>query len=221
MYCSNTCSLKGTQERRAESRRRPLGECPRCGKTRKSHYAIHCSRECSNAARRELLDARCDDAKPCLWCGTTDRPPRSRGPYCSLTCFHEDRYHRTGGFAQWIIRWQAGEESGTVDGRPDGRLKMALVSIRGQRCELCGWDKQNPVTGRVPLHVDHIEGDRTKNRPEDLRLLCPNCHALTPTYQHLNNPRVGATRTNPDRRYAETWLSSAEPEASREARRQP
>lgn len=203
LYCSNACSLKGTAAKRAAAIRKPKPPCPRCGKPRKSRTAAHCSRECADATRREGRETQ-----PCLWCGTTDRSPCSRGPYCSFNCFNEDRYHRTGGFAAWMARWQTGEESGTVDGKPDGRIRMALVALRGQRCEQCGWDKQNPVSGRVPLEIDHIEGDRTKNRPEDLRLLCPNCHALTPTYQHLNNPRVGATRTNPDRRYRETWLDS-------------
>jgi predicted HNH restriction endonuclease len=105
--------------------------------------------------------------------------------------------------------WLKGEESGTkADGKPDKRVRWALVLTRGQKCEECGWDKKNPVTGIVPLHVDHIEGDRTKNRPEDLRLLCPNCHSLTPTYQHLNNPDVSPTRRKQDRRYRETWLDS-------------
>jgi predicted HNH restriction endonuclease len=37
--------------------------------------------------------------------------------------------------------------------------------------------------GRLaPLHLDHRNGDRTDNRVENLRLLCPNCHAQTDTY---------------------------------------
>lgn len=41
-------------------------------------------------------------------------------------------------------------------------------------------------TGKSPLHVDHIDGDWRNNRPENLRVLCPNHHASTSNYGALN-----------------------------------
>ncbi|MYW66071.1 HNH endonuclease [Streptomyces sp. SID8379] len=35
---------------------------------------------------------------------------------------------------------------------------------------------------RRTLEIDHINGDRIGNRRENLRRLCPNCHALTRTW---------------------------------------
>lgn len=44
----------------------------------------------------------------------------------------------------------------------------------------------------MPLELDHVHGDRTDNRLENLRrLLCPNWHAQTDTYRGHN---IGAPR---------------------------
>lgn len=42
----------------------------------------------------------------------------------------------------------------------------------------------------IPLELEHRNGDRFDNRIENLTLLCPNCHALTPTYRGRNIGRV-------------------------------
>ena len=38
----------------------------------------------------------------------------------------------------------------------------------------------------MPLEIDHVNGNYADNSPANLRLLCPNCHALTPTFKGLN-----------------------------------
>lgn len=60
-------------------------------------------------------------------------------------------------------------------------LKPHLIKERGHACERCGlseWQDQ-PIT----LEVDHVDGDRTNNELSNLKLNCPNCHALTPTWR--------------------------------------
>ena len=46
--------------------------------------------------------------------------------------------------------------------------------------------KKNPITGKVPLTINHIDGNPRNNNPDNLEVLCPNCHALTPNYGALN-----------------------------------
>ena len=64
--------------------------------------------------------------------------------------------------------------------------KAFLISKYGNKCMECGWDKINQVTGKIPIQLEHIDGDSENNNLENLKLLCPNCHSLTPTYGALN-----------------------------------
>ena len=64
--------------------------------------------------------------------------------------------------------------------------KNYLISKFGNKCMECGWDKVDPITNKVRIQLVHIDGDSTNNSIDNLKLLCPNCHSLTPTYGALN-----------------------------------
>lgn len=53
------------------------------------------------------------------------------------------------------------------------------------KCEKCGCNG-HWQGGEIALEIDHINGDNTDNEIENLRYLCPNCHALTETYRGRN-----------------------------------
>ena len=64
------------------------------------------------------------------------------------------------------------------------KLKNRLfkIGLKSKKCEECGWAKK-AESGHLPLELDHINGNRHDNRLENLRILCPNCHSLKPTYR--------------------------------------
>lgn len=69
-----------------------------------------------------------------------------------------------------------------VGRRRSKTVKRALLECGvPDQCAMCGTGPE--WRGRpMGLEIDHISGDYRDNRRENLRLLCPNCHATTDTY---------------------------------------
>ncbi len=72
------------------------------------------------------------------------------------------------------------------------KLKQRLFKegLKTKKCEECSWSKMSE-DGRLPLELDHINGNRHDNRLENLRVLCPNCHSLKLTHRGKNRKRPG------------------------------
>ncbi len=66
------------------------------------------------------------------------------------------------------------------------RLKNRLLTggikeAKCERCNLTDW-----MGEPIPLELHHIDGDRKNNELDNLKLLCPNCHAKTGNYRGKN-----------------------------------
>lgn len=63
-------------------------------------------------------------------------------------------------------------------------------NILEYKCQFCGCDGHWLDT-EISLEIDHINGVNNDNRIENLRYLCPNCHATTETYRGKNiQPKI-------------------------------
>lgn len=109
---------------------------------------------------------------------------RSGYKYCSNLC--QRRYEHQ----EYLDKWKQGEISGLMSlGLVSQHIKRYLREKFYNRCCICGWSEVNLKTGQIPLVADHIDGNWRNNREENLRLLCPNCDSLNPTFAGLNRGR--------------------------------
>lgn len=151
----------------------------------------HCSRPlpyhkrslkfCDHSCAATFNNLRKVGKRVCQRCGGALK--RCSKQYCSNHCSARAR-------SEHLTReWLAGNLAGGSWYGVASYVREWVVQRDGDRCHLCGWDKINPTTGACPVHVDHIDGDPYNHRPENLRLLCPCCHSLTPTFGNLNRGR--------------------------------
>lgn len=61
------------------------------------------------------------------------------------------------------------------------RLRLLKEGVFEHICSSCKNTKW--LDNQIPLELDHIDGNHKNNMLSNLRLLCPNCHAFTPTYR--------------------------------------
>lgn len=102
------------------------------------------------------------------------------------------------------IQWKKDLEkilNGELKVRYSGCFKLRLlerdiIENKCSRCNITDW-----LGEKISLELDHIDGDNWNNKLENIRLLCPNCHAITDNYKgknrkdlkkfNLNEPKKG------------------------------
>jgi len=96
--------------------------------------------------------------------------------YCNNKCQKE--YERNNRIHLWL------NENKDWSANIPAWVKYYLVKTRGNLCEVCSLESWNNLP--ITLECDHIDGIHYNNRPENLRLICPNCHSQTKTYKNHN-----------------------------------
>ena len=174
-FCSLSCSAK-TQNRNV-LRKDKTKICHTCGiqfdygnDPHRKFCGHSCAAKASNAGRVKK--------KTCFHCQTLYSGCGKK--FCSPKCMGLSKKKTI------IDDWEKDPSSATRTQGLSPTVRRHLMQQSGNQCSLCAWGEVNPVTGRSPLEVDHIDGDCYNNDSGNLRVLCPNCHSLTDTYKALN-----------------------------------
>lgn len=155
-----------------------IKNCLECGKEIEG-YKKFCNHSCS-AKFNNKFSIHKKERKNCLNCGKEVKTNVAK--YCCGACQME--YENK----QYIIRWKSNEEIGIVGsgGETSKIIRNYIFEKYDNKCSICGWNEINQHTGKIPLQLEHIDGNYSNNREENLTLLCPNCHSLTSTYGARN-----------------------------------
>ncbi len=164
-------------------------ECEECG----SEFIVHdskeavkrfCNRSCSATFNNKKFPKRVKDESSkssCVRCGKVRYG--SKLDACPECMTHIK-----------IDRWLSGEWDGAQpkSGLLSNIIRNHLIQqadnyCQGESCLLKGVQfPTHPSDNRSILEIDHINGNGEDHSPGNLRVLCPTCHTLTPTYRARN-----------------------------------
>ena len=118
-------------------------------------------------------------------CKNCEKQIPNRNIYCDNKCQNEYQGR------VMLEQWQRGEIKGYVGKQYQLRhwLRRHLIEESNECCTICGFSGNNVLTGNSILEIDHIDGDPSNDCRENLRVICPNCHAMTSTFRNSGNRR--------------------------------
>ena len=106
-------------------------------------------------------------------------PSQQSGKYCSNRCQHEK---------QSDIRVENGLAGIKC-------IRNYLIRKKIYKCVLCE-NKGEWMGKSIALQLDHIDGNPKNNKLENVRWLCPNCHAQTPNWGVKNAKNIFNMKTS-------------------------
>jgi len=127
-----------------------------------------CSQSCSASFNNKGVRRHGIPTRECKHCGDEFVKTKTRAKHCRK-CIEINVFNKVSSF----------EVAGS-----DRSRKRILLEECGNKCFICKNSKWNGQD--IPLELDHIDGNHENSTRDNLRILCPNCHAQTPTYKNRN-----------------------------------
>jgi len=152
--------------------------CLECGKEIYG-YKKFCDNSCAASYNNKHRIVK--EIKICINCGKIILSKNAK-KYCCKKCQFDYKKKIL------IEKWKNGETNGISSSIGDiaRYIRKYIFEKYDNKCARCGWHEINPYTNKIPLQVEHIDGNYANNKEENLILLCPSCHSLTPTYGARN-----------------------------------
>lgn len=179
-FCSLSCSSAYRKGKNLKPTALKIKVCPQCENLfeAKDGREKFCSRSCSAIYNNHLKPKKPDQF--CLNCNGYIKPSRHKKIYCSNACSHEHKKK------VYIEEWLKNPSKATNnDGNLSSAVRNYLIDNANHTCK-CGFNTINKFTGKVPLTINHIDGNSRNNTPENLKVLCYRCHSLTENFGALN-----------------------------------
>lgn len=182
-YCSLSCANRGRDYRpptNREVRQCRNNLCAVTFEVVKSSKRKFCSHSCA-AVVNNIGVTRHGDSTKCLRCANPTW--RRNKKYCSRECMTK----------HYVEGWLAGIRSAQNKYTIAEWARRFVFERAGYQCEAidsrtgfrCDEDRLKS-NGTTVLEVDHMDGNWQNSWPDNLRALCPTCHALTETYGAAN-----------------------------------
>jgi hypothetical protein len=143
-----------------------MKKCKFCEKELTNEKNIFCDSSCAAKYNNPIYGVK--PPKLCLYCGKELK--ERANSYCNLKCCKEHYFK-----IKTLPLFYAGGI------KHNSTLRKVLMFLFGNECQECG--TSNKWNGKLlTFEVHHKDGNSDNNFPENLLLLCPNCHSQTGTY---------------------------------------